>query len=142
MLDGMPVVHAGERVGRVLSVHLTPDMRAMETLAIDCGLRGRRFVPARNVQMLGDVAVLVDALPSRVHAPCPSFPRRAVSPEGAHIGCITGAWLEETTRDVDSLELSQSMPEDLLCGRSRVHNFLVRRDSGEIVICPEGGISP
>lgn len=141
-LGGMPVVCNGARVGRVLSVQLTPDLRAMAGLHVDCGLRGRRYISAQGVRMLGDVAVLVDAYPGRTHPVSAGLPRRALSPEGVHLGCITGAWVDEFSHGVEALELSGGILEDILSGRVRVRSYHVQRDSGDIVICPEGGEKP
>ncbi len=135
----MPVVCEGERIGRIQNVVLTPDFRALLGLQVDCGLRGRRFVGAQGVKMLGDVAVLVERYPARSPAPEAVFPRRALSCEGARLGCITGAWLDEATREVVSLELSGGLFEDLRTGRTQVRFYHVQADSGEIIVCPEGG---
>ena len=137
-LGGMPVVCDGARVGRVISVQLTPELKRLAGLHVDCGLRGRRYIPAKQVRMLGDLAVLVDKGFAKNSAPS-GLPRRALSPDGTHLGCITGAWLDETTHSVDSLELSGGVLEDLFSGRIRVRTYHVQKDSGEVVVCPEGG---
>lgn len=139
-LGGMPVVCEGARVGRVLSVQLTPELKRMAGLHVDCGLRGRRYIPAAQVRMLGEVAVLVDKGFGKTKAPA-NLPRRALSPDGAHLGCITGAWLDEMTHSVDSLELSGGILEDLFSGRVRVRRYHIQKDSGEVIVCPEGGES-
>ena len=137
-LGGMPVVCDGARIGRVLYVQLTPELGRMAGLHVDCGLRGRRYIPAEQVRMLGEVAVLVEKGFAKTKAPA-SLPRRALSPDGVHLGCITGAWLDERTHGVDSLELSGGILEDLFSGRVRVRCYHIQKDSGEVIVCPEGG---
>lgn len=134
----MPVVCDGARIGRVLYVQLSPELGRMAGLHVDCGLRGRKYIPACQVRMLGEMAVLVDKGFAKNRDPS-ALPRRALAPDGAHLGCITGAWLDETTHTVDSLELSGGILEDLLSGRVRVRTYHVQKESGEVVVCPEGG---
>ena len=44
-LQGLPVVCAGKRVGRVAQAALSDDLRRMDGLWVDAGLGGARFVP-------------------------------------------------------------------------------------------------
>ena len=60
-LNGLPVVCAGKRVGRVAQAALSGDLRRMDGLWVDTGLGGARFVPAEAIEVLGDVSVTVDA---------------------------------------------------------------------------------
>lgn len=138
-LGGMPVVCDGVRLGRVFSVQLTPDLTKMAGLHVDCGLRGRRYIPAERVRVLGEVAVLVDGGPSGARPAEQTLPRRALTPEGARLGAITGAWIDEETRAVESLELSRGYWEDLFLGRVRVRSYHVQKDGGEVVCPGEGG---
>ena len=138
-IGGLPVICEGTRVGRVLSVQLTPDMRRLSGLHVDLGLRGRRFLPEDKVRVLGDVAVLAEDgfAPEKRGGPA-LLPARALPPAGARLGCITGAWLDERTHEVAALELSGGYWEDLFSGRTAVRFYHVRRGGG-IVICGEGG---
>lgn len=132
-LGGMPVVCEGVRIGRVLSVQLTPELNGMAGLHVDCGLKGRRYIPRSRVKMLGDLAVLVERGFARPEGPSP-LPRRALAPDGAHLGCITGAWIDETSHGVDSLELSGGVFQDLVSGRIRVRFYHVQKDKGDVVV--------
>ena len=60
-LQGLPVVCAGKRVGRVAQAALSDDLKRMDGLWVDAGLGGARFVPAEEIEVLGDVSVTVDA---------------------------------------------------------------------------------
>ena len=136
-LDGMPVVCEGRRMGRVLSVQLDPALSRMTGLHVDCGLKGRRYIPAGRVRMLGEMAVLVEPGYEKSTLP-PALPRRALSPEGAHLGCITGAWIDETGYGVESLELSGGILQDLLSGRIRVRLYHVQRENGDVIVEGQG----
>ncbi|MDO4739473.1 MAG: hypothetical protein Q4A66_02290 [Eubacteriales bacterium] len=135
-LNGMPVVCNGARIARVLSVQLTPDLSRMAGLHVDRGLGGRRYIPAERVRLMGELAVLVEPGYAKNDAP-PALPRLALSPDGAHIGCITGAWLEETGYGVESLELSGGILQDLFTGRMRVRRYHVQKEKGEVIIDEE-----
>ncbi len=137
-IGGMPVVCGGTRVGRVLSAQLTPDLRRLGGLHVDLGMKGRRFLPADRVRVLGDVAVVAEGGFEKGPLSCARLPARALSPAGARLGCITGAWLDEATGEVQALELSAGYWEDLFSGRIPVRFYRVRR-GGEIVVFGEGG---
>lgn len=139
-LGGMPVICDGVRLGRVFSARLTPDLKSLAGLYVDCGLRGRRYIPVERVRVLGEVAILVDGGPVSSRPAESVLPRRALSPEGARLGAITGAWVDEDTREVNCLELSRGYVEDLLSGRTRVRFYHVQKDGGEVVVCSEGGM--
>lgn len=59
-LIGMPVVVNNRRAGRVVQVELSGDLRRMEGVWMDAGLRGTRFISADSIAMLGKVAVMAD----------------------------------------------------------------------------------
>ena len=52
-LQGLPVVCAGKRVGRVAQAALSDDLRRMDGHWVDAGLGGARFVPAEEIEVLG-----------------------------------------------------------------------------------------
>ena len=59
-LNGLPVVCAGKRIGRVAQAALSDDLTRMDGLWVDAGLGGARFVPAEAIEVLGEVSVTVD----------------------------------------------------------------------------------
>jgi len=132
-IGGMPVVCDGARIGRVLFVQFTPSLSRMAGLHVDCALRGRRYIPAERIRMLGEMAVLVEKGFSKDDRP-PALPRRALAEDGTHLGCITGAWIDETTYGVDSLELSGGVLQDLLSGRTRVRMYHVLNENGDVLV--------
>jgi len=135
-IGGMPVVCEGERIGRVLFVQLTPSLHRMAGLHVDCALRGRRYIPAERIRMIGEMAVLVEPGFGKTSLP-PALPRRALSEDGTHLGCITGAWIDELSHGVDSLELSGGVLQDLFSGRRRVRLYHVRKENGDVIVCTE-----
>ena len=132
-LEGMPVVNDGTRIGRVICVQLDMSLSRMAGLHIDCPFRGRRYIPAGQVRLLGEMAVL--AKPEFVRAaPAPVLPRRALLPDGTHLGYITGAWLDENALCVESLELSGGILQDIFSGRIRVRLYHVQKENGDVII--------
>lgn len=64
-------------------------------LFVDAGIKGTRFIPSSDVSVLGDVAVLVRSEGRRgARAQC-GYPRRALTPDGKHLGAICGAGVNE-----------------------------------------------
>lgn len=131
-LQGLPVVCAGKRVGRVAQAALSDDLRRMDGLWVDAGLGGARFVPAEEIEVLGGVSVTVDA-PGRREKPRrqPLF-RRAVTTDGARLGAVVGARVDTATFQVTSLTVSTGYWDDLLSGRLDVRHFAVT-ERGEVV---------
>ena len=134
VLIGMPVVVSNRRIGRVVQVELSEDLRQLDGLWIDAGLRGTRFLPSDSLEMLGQVAVMADDAGRRRR--CKSAPlfRRAVGTDGRRLGAITGAEIDELSFRVEALELSHGLWDDLLYGRTRIRNFTLNRENGSVVI--------
>ena len=134
VLIGMPVVVNNRRIGRVVQAELSEDLRQLDGLWIDAGLRGTRYLPSDSLEMLGQVAVMADDAGRRRR--CKSAPlfRRAVGTDGRRLGAITGAEIDELSFRVEALELSRGLWDDLLCGRARIRNFTLNRENGSVVI--------
>ena len=64
-MAGQPVILEGRRIGRVLQVELSEDLTAMTGLWADCGLKGTRYMTDEQIQLLGDVAVIVKEMGKR-----------------------------------------------------------------------------
>ena len=64
-LIGMPVVVGNRRVGRVIQAELSEDLTRLDGLWMDAGLRGTRFIPSEQLEMLGRVAVMADDMGRR-----------------------------------------------------------------------------
>ena len=75
----------------------------------------------------------------RAQLPESFWPRRAISTDGARLGAITDALIDEDTLEIHMLELSRGLFDDFSSGRVRIGRFSVRA-GGEVVIdTPEGG---
>lgn len=133
-LIGMPVVVNNRRAGRVVQVELSGDLRRMEGVWMDAGLRGTRFISADSIAMLGKVAVMADDPGVRKRCRSETLFRRAVGTDGRRLGAITGAEIDEMSFRVCALELSCGLWDDLLCGRSRVQRFTLNRENGDVIV--------
>ena len=133
-LTGMSVVCGSRRIGRLLQAELTADLRQLSGIWVGAGLMGTRFIPAERLEMLGEVAVMVDDRGRR--RPMRSRPllKRAVSTDGRRMGAITGAEIDELSFAVCALELSEGLWDDLAHHRLRVTRYTVNPDNGEVVI--------
>ncbi|MBR3502703.1 MAG: hypothetical protein IKO07_00485 [Clostridia bacterium] len=137
-LIGLPVVMESRTLGRVSAVELEPGLRALSGLYFSCGLAGSRRVSCGDLDLIGDVAVLVHATGKRSQPPAPPLPRRAVSPDGSRLGAITDAIIDEETFQVPLLELSGGYLDDLTQGRVRTGAFSVTEDGDVIIDVPKG----
>ena len=134
LLVGMPVICNGRKLGRVVQAEISEDLTRMTGLFIDAGFRGTRFIPADDVNMLGEVAILVESSGHRSERKDCGYPRRALDLNGRRLGAICGADVNETSLNIESLELSLGWLEDVLAGRKRVTQFSVSQPGGEVVI--------
>lgn len=134
VLIGMPVVVNNRRIGRVIQAELSADLRQLDGLWIDAGLRGTRFLSSDSLGMLGKVAVMADDMGKRRRCKSISLFRRAVSTDGRRLGAITGAEIDELSFNVEALELSCGLWDDLLYGRARIRNFTLNRENGDVII--------
>lgn len=131
----MPVILEGKRIGRAIDVALCEDLRKMTGVYINCGLRGSRFIPAGQVKLLGEVAILLSGAGKRSGADRGvKLLRRAFSIDGRPLGAITSALLDEQTGQVRALELSKGYLDDLIYGRQWVRQYTVNRESGEVLL--------
>lgn len=130
---GLPVIHNGEKVGRVSGVKLSRDLARLQGVWVDTGFAGGRFVDEGEIDVLGDVSVLTrDGGRREKCGEKPRF-RRAVSASGQRLGAITDAFVDEDSRDILAVELSSGFLDDLIRGRQRISQFSVCPD-GDIVV--------
>ena len=137
-LIGLPVVLDCRPLGYVCQA--TPDERLshIERIYFSAGT-GARMIERDQVDAIGDVAIRVNAPGKRAQLPETFWPRRAISTDGARLGAITDALIDEETLDIHMLELSRGLFDDFSSGRVRIGRFSVMA-SGEVVIdTPEGG---
>ena len=133
---GMPVVCRGRRVGRLLAAELDGDMTRLKGIWVGAGLHGTRYIAAEELQLLGRAAVISDGWGRRGRMTCAPLFCRAVSTDGARVGVVTGAEIDEVSLAVRALELSRDFWDDLQNKRQRITRFTANRETGEIVVDP------
>ena len=133
----MPVVCRGRRIGRLLRGELSGDMTRLQGIWVGAGLRGTRYIPSEELQLVGQVAVLADGRGERRRMTCKSLFRRAVSTDGTRLGAVTGAEIDELTFAVTALELSRGFWDDLFRPRPRLTRYTADPNSNEVVIDPD-----
>lgn len=136
-LTGMPVVCGDRRIGRVLRAEVGPDLRALSGIWVAAGLRGTRFIPAEQLQLIGQAAIMADDWGRRGRPGAAPGLRRALSTDGRRLGAITGAEIDELTLAVAALELSAGLWDDLVRARQRVLRYTVDPETGDVIIGPE-----
>ena len=115
-LVGLPVLYEGRRIGRAMQVELSEDLTHMRGVIVDCGLRGRRFLPAGQGLLLGSVAIISDSMGRRAKAN-PQPLRRAQSVDGQLRCAVASAMVDEGTGAVRAILISRGYLDDLLHGR-------------------------
>lgn len=138
-LTGMPVICKQKKIGRLMQAELSEDMLRLEGIWIDAGLMGTRFIPAEQLCLIGDVAVLADGSGQRKRCSAKKLMKRAVSTDGQRIGAIVGAQVDEISFLVRCLELSRGFWEDLLGGRKQIDCYQVH--DGAVIISDSAEIS-
>ena len=135
---GMPVMCQGKRIGRLIQAELSEDLTRLSGIWVGSGLKATRFVPAEELQIIGQVAVFCDGRGERGHMRAEPLFRRATATDGARLGAITGAEIDEVSFAVTSLELSRGFWDDLTDGRRAIRSFTVDRETGEVIVGPPG----
>lgn len=138
-LLGMPVVRSGRQLGRVSFVLHDEHLTSVSGLYLYCGLSGSRFIERAQLDLIGDVAILAHGSGRRMALSERPMLRRALSSDGRRIGAITDTVIDETTFEIEALELSRGYLDDLTGGRTRIRQFTVCPNGDVIVETPEGG---
>ena len=136
---GMPVVCAGEQLGRVSYILPDEALSAVSGLYLHCGVAGSRFIRCEQLDLIGELAVLTHSFGRRMQLHHPPLLRRALTQDGAHIGAITDVLIDESTLRIEALELSRGYLDDLSRGRECVRQFAVLKNGDIIVESTEGG---
>ncbi len=133
-LIGMPVVCRRQKIGRLVQADLSPDLKRLEGVWVDSGLRGTRYLSADQVGMIGEVAVIADDRGRRRRCSTSPLLYRAVSTGGERIGAVVGAEIDEVSFLVRALEVTLGLWDDLYAGRLRVENYTVNSQNGEVIV--------
>ena len=128
-LIGMPVICTRRKIGRLVQADLSADLRRLEGIWVDGGLKGSRYIPTEHLSMIGERAVISDVRGQRKKCTGRPLLYRAVSTDGSRIGAIVGAEVDEISFQVRALELTRGFWDDLYLGRSRVESFNTQEGS-------------
>lgn len=131
-LIGMPVICSRRRIGRLVQADLSEDLRRLEGIWVDGGLKGTRYIPSEQLSMIGERAVIADNRGQRKKCTGRPLLYRAVSTDGSRIGAIVGAEVDEISFLVRALELTRGFWDDLYLGRSRVEAYSLQ--GGEVIV--------
>ena len=132
-LIGLPVILDGAKIGVVDQLDFSPDARQISALTVQTNGLKSGSIPACNVQLVGENAVLVTAAP--VQRRSGRFvPGRVRDTSGLMLGIVTDVMVDETTLSVTALELSFGPIDDILTGRRWVKEFSRDPKSGETIV--------
>ena len=133
-LIGMPVSCRRQKIGRLVQAELSPDLKQLEGIWVDRGLRGTRYIPAEHVGTIGEVAVLADSFGRRRRCSAAPLIYRAVSTDGERIGAVVGAEIDEISFLVGALEVTRGFWDDFYSGRLRVEGYRVKPERSEVIV--------
>ena len=131
-LIGMPVICRRQKIGRLVHAELSADLTRLEGIWVDCGLRGTRYIPCEQLEMIGERSVIADSRGVRKKCAGSALFCRAVSTNGSRLGAIVGAEVDELSFLVQALELTQGFWDDLYAGRRRVESYSA--GNGEVIV--------
>ena len=133
-LTGMPVVCKRQKIGRLIQAELSADLRTLEGIWVDCGLRGTRYIAADHIGTIGEAAVITDQRGIRRRMSAKPLICRAVSTDGRRLGAIVGAEIDEVSMMVSALELSRGVWDDIYYGRTLITQYNAGENSSEAIV--------
>ena len=131
-LIGMPVICSRRKIGRLVQAKLSEDLKRLEGIWVDSGLKGTRYIPAEHLSVIGERSVIADVRGQRKKCTGQPLFYRAVSTDGSRIGAIVGAEVDEISFLVHALELTRGFWDDLYLGRCRVESYSMQ--GGEVIV--------
>ena len=123
---GLPVIVNGQSAGCVLRGVLTEDGHSLRGIVMRGGLRGARWLPREQIELVGRLSVIAAGKPRRLPKEAAYHLFRVSDAEGTRLGVVTGALLHEETLRVMALEISDGPLDDLMEGRWYATAFSVR----------------
>jgi len=133
---GLPVILNGKSSGSVLRGVLNPDGRSLRGVVIRGGLRGMRWLPREQINLVGKLSVIASGKSIRVPKDAEYRLFRVTDPEGARLGIVTDALFNEETLRVAALEISSGPVDDLTVGRwyATAYHVVPRGDVGHVTV--------
>lgn len=114
---GLPIILNGQAAGHILRGVLETDGRALRGLVIRNGFLGARWLPRSQIRLIGKVSVIAEGKTMRVPKDATYRLFRVTDAEGARLGVVTDALLNEETLRVTAIEISSGPLDDLIDGR-------------------------
>ena len=142
---GLPVIMNGKPAGSVLRGVLNEDGRSLRGMVIRGGLRGSRWLPREQIELVGRVSVIARGKPERLPRDAGYHLFRVSDPAGTRLGIVTDALLNEETLRVSALEISGGPVDDLITGRWYATSFYVQPlgNIGHVTVtCPREEVKP
>jgi len=131
---GMPVLCMRRKIGRLVQAELSDDLRRLEGIWVDCGLKGTRYIPADQLSMIGEMAVHADDHGRRKRCRAEALLLRACGTDGSRIGAAVGAEIDELSFLVTALEVTHGFWDDIYSGRSRTEHYTAQAGRSGVVI--------
>lgn len=133
---GMPVIMDGKTAGSVLRGVLTADGRGLRGIIMRGGLKGARWLPREQIDLIGDLSIIGSGRTGKVPKEAHYRLFRVSDAEGTRLGIVTDALLNEETMRVTALEISAGPLDDLTDGRWYATAYTVRPngDTGHVTI--------
>ena len=133
---GLPVVIRGKNAGRVVRGVLTEDGRALRGVVIRGGLRPPRWLRRDQISLVGQLSLLADGKPGRLPRDAGYRLFRVSDADGARLGVVTDALLNEETLRVSALEISFGPVDDLTDGRwyATAYHVQPRGNTGHVTV--------
>lgn len=132
-LLGLPAVFHGQVQGHVERAVLEANGHALRGLIIRRGFLGAKWVARQDIELLGDVSVILRNCPVRTPPDTHFHLKTVKDTRGATLGCVTDAFLSPEDLHVSSIEITLGFLEDLRSGRRRVQQFSTL-PSGDVLI--------
>ena len=127
---GLPVMADGKAAGSVLRGVLAEDGKSLRGIVVRGGLRGPRWLPREQIELVGQVSVIASGKPGRLPPDADYRLFRVSDPDGTRLGVVTDALLDGETLRVAALEISGGPLDDLTDGRWYATAFQVRPGNG------------
>lgn len=139
-LKGMPVIlsDGGKKLGRVLKVSINEALDGLDGIWIAGRFGKARFCSREDIEMLGDVAVIVGKISDRAPRGQAFRIRRALDASGSLIGAVVGVYIDEETMKAECVDVSLGFWEDVAKGRQLVRRYAVIRDRGDVAVSLKG----
>ncbi len=137
-IHGMPVLQGSKKLGYVIGVNYSDQLSDINGLILDCGIRGKKWLDATDVDMIGSVAVISHSLGKRCKKRESTQFCRALSTSGERVGRVSDVLIDERTMKVCGLEISRGFLDDIVGHREIAYEFNKQHDTNDVIIVKAG----